>query len=60
MTQEERIDKTIEIAARIASAIFDAPKERGLDGGFDPQNVSTICVQYAKAIISEAEKEYVK
>jgi len=60
VTQKQRIDKTIEIAARLAVAIVGAPSTTTIEAGLTSQNVSSFCVQYAKAIISEAEKEDAK
>ena len=59
MTQDERINKTIEIAASICGDIFlDATRVvSNVVSNVDAGYVGKLSVEIAKAIISEAEKE---
>lgn len=58
MTQEQRIDKTIEIAARLYGDIL-ANIQRG-NVQYPIADIGRFSVGVAKAIISEAEKEDTK
>lgn len=58
MTQEQRIDKTIEIAAKIYKDILDHLAKSKTD--YTIADAGRFAAGVAKAIISEAEKEDVK
>ena len=57
MTQEEKLDKLIETAARIAAAFIVANNAETRDGEWATKDCVKVAMRVAKAIITEAEKE---